>query len=166
MDQDLGTTPENLPENAGGTGGRIIFFVGSVGLLVATLTDSIAVLGRHAGFALIGSIELVQMAIVLIASAAMIFATLHKAHAAVHILTERLEPATVGRLARVTDLVSALLFALMALGSAILISDLWDGYERTELLLIPLRGFRILFASALALVALIFLRNALAGDRK
>ena len=139
---------------------RLAFLVGSVGLLGATATDAIAVLGRHTGFALLGSIEIVQVAVVLAASSAMIGATLQRSHASVHIVTERMRPPVQRRLARVAAMLGALLFLLIALGSAWVAADLWNGFERTELLGLPLRWFRLLWIVAALLIAVLFARQA------
>lgn len=148
-----------------GFGERLVFWVGSVGLLAAAAIDGIAVLGRHTGFGFLGSIELVQVAVVLIASSAMIGATIVGSHAAVHILTERLSPRAAAIAKRVAALLSALTFTLFAIGSAWVASDLWNGFERTELLALPLRWFRLLWIAAALIVATLFLRQALARTR-
>ncbi|MFL9841517.1 TRAP transporter small permease subunit [Sphingomonas sp. ST-64] len=148
------------PAPTAGIAGRAAFFIGSAGLLIATAADSIAVLGRHAGFALIGSIEIVQAAIVFIAASSMVAVTLARGHATVHILTDRLDPARRARLARVPNLLGALAVLLLAAGSVILLGDLWNGHERSELLHIPLRWFRLLMIAALLFVAILFVRHA------
>lgn len=145
--------------------GRAAFLVGSAGLLAATATDALAVLGRHTGVALLGSIELVQVAVVLVASAAMIGATVERAHASVHIFTERMAPPTAARLARGAALLGASLFVLIALGSAIVAADLWNGHERTELLGIPLRPFRLVWIAAALTVAALFTAQAFGRER-
>lgn len=137
------------------------FYVGGAGLFVAMGTDAIAVLGRHTGFSLLGSIEVVQCCIVLIASSAMIFATLKGSHAAVHILTERLSAPAVARLAKLSSALSALLFLVLAGACAWLVADLWHGHERTELLHIPITPLRLLQIVALLFVAVLFVRNLL-----
>jgi len=159
-DLDAGDESPPPPEKQGGAT-RIAYLVGGTGLFVAMATDAIAVLGRHTGFTLLGSIEVVQTCIVLIASSAMIFATLTGSHAAVHILTERLSPPAVQRLARVAAALSAVLFLILATGCLWLVADMWNGHERTELLHIPIKPLRLLQILALAFVALLFLRNAL-----
>jgi TRAP-type transport system small permease protein len=145
------------PASAGRLG-EAAYLIGSAGLLAATLTDALAVAGRHSGFHLLGSIELVQASVVLVASSAMIAATIVGAHASVHILTERLAAATAARLARIAAAMSALVFLLFAAGSVWVASDLWTGFEQTELLGIPLRWFRLLWIAAALLVALLFVR--------
>lgn len=147
---------------ATGIAGRAAFIIGSVGLLVATAADSIAVLGRHTGFALLGSIEIVQASIVFIAAASMVSVTLARGHAAVHILTERLSPARKQAFARVASLLGAVAASLLAVGSIILLIDLWGGHERSELLHIPLRWLRLLTVAALVFVAILFTRQIFA----
>lgn len=154
---------EPPPAPATGIAGMTAFYIGSAGLLLATAADSIAVLGRHTGFALLGAIEIVQAAIVLIAASSMVGVTLARGHAAVHILTDRLAPRRRDLLARAANLLGAIAVLLLAIGSVILLSDLWNGHERSELLHIPLRWFRLLMIVALAFVALLFVRHAFAG---
>jgi len=156
------TTP---PAPTTGVAGRIAFVIGSAGLLIATGADAIAVLGRHTGFALHGAIEIVQASIVLIAAASMVSVTLTRGHAAVHILTDRLAPARRAALSRIANLLGVAAVLMLAAGSLILLGDLWGGYERSELLHIPLRWFRLLIIVALGFVAILFVRDALRRHR-
>lgn len=156
---------EPPPAPVTGVAGRTAFYIGSAGLLLATAADSIAVLGRHTGFALIGAIEIVQAAIVFIAASSMVSVTLSRGHAAVHILTDRLTPSRRAALARVANLLGVLALLLLAAGSLILLADLWNGHERSELLHIPLRWFRLLMIAALVFVAILFVRQALENPK-
>lgn len=160
---DHGEEPPPAPTH--GLAARLSFYLGSAGLLIAMATDAIAVLGRHTGFALLGAIEIVQAAIVLITAASMVSVTLGRGHAAVHILTERLSRARARRLERVAALLGATAIALLIAGSAILLGDLWGGHERSELLHIPLRWFRVLMIAALAFILILFVRQAMSGRR-
>jgi len=139
---------------------QIAYTLGGFGLLAATAADSLAVLGRHAGFHLLGSIELVQAAVVLLAASAMLIATLVQGHASVHIVTERLSPATAERLARLAALVSGMVFLLLAAGSAWVAAELWSGFERTELLHISLRWLRLVWIIFALLISVQFFRIA------
>ena len=94
----------------------VSFLVGSAGLLIAMGGDALAVVGRHTGIPLLGSIEIVQAAIVLAAASAMVAATLSRSHATVHIIIERLSPAQRDRFERFADLLSAVFFAVLAGG--------------------------------------------------
>lgn len=144
---------------------KAAYALGSFGLLAATAADSVAVAGRHTGFHLIGSIELVQAAVVLLAATAMLMVTIGRGHATVHIVTERLSTRAAARLGRVTDLISAVAFAILAAGSAWVLAELWDGYEQTELLHIPLRWLRLIWVGFAVLIAGYFVRDALLGRR-
>jgi TRAP-type transport system small permease protein len=140
--------------------GKAAYWIGSAGLLIATAADALAVLGRHTGVALLGSIEIIQVSVVLIASSAMVAATIVGAHASVHILTERLAKPNADRLARIASWLSALIFLLLAAGSIWVASDLWSGFEQTELLGIPLRWFRAAWIVAALLIVALFVRQA------
>jgi TRAP-type C4-dicarboxylate transport system permease small subunit len=143
-----------------GPAARAAYLRGSAGLLVATASDAIAVAGRHLGFRLIGSIELVQAAVVLLASAAMLAVTIGRGHASVHMVTSRLGPRARVRLARAAALGSAAVFLLLAAGSAWIVAELWSGHEQTELLHLPLRWLRLLWVVFAFLVAVEFIRSA------
>ncbi|WP_343616889.1 TRAP transporter small permease subunit [Novosphingobium sp.] len=135
---------------------------GALGLVLAAGSDAIAVAGRHIGLHLLGSIEITEAAIVLLSTSAMLVATLDFHHASVHMLTARLSPVNAGRLARVAALFGALLFILLALGTARLNAELWNGFEQTELLHIPLRWLRALWLLTTIAIAALFLRRAIA----
>ena len=164
MDINTGTgsTSVDAPEPPKSTATRIAVVLGSIGLLGAMATDALAVLGRHTGFIVLGSIEIVQTMIVLLASAAVVLATLERTHAAVHILTERLPKRIAKRLAQLAKVASALIVAILLGGSLWLLFDLWNAHERSELLHIPFRVLRAIFAGALFVVLLVFLRQAFA----
>lgn len=148
------------PVEAQGPLARIAYVLGGLGLLGATAADTLAVAGRHTGLHLLGSIELVQAMVVLLASSAMLIVTMVHGHASVHMLTERLKPISTARLARAAALLSALVFLIFAAGSAWIGAELWHGFEQTELLGIPLRWLRLLWTVFAVLIAWQFLRFA------
>ena len=133
--------------------------VGSAGLLAAMATDALAVAGRHAGIRLLGSIEIVQACIVLVATSAIVLTTLVDAHARVHILLERLSPLRSAALLRAADLLSAIVFLWLAAGSIWLSSDLWGAAELTEILQLPLRWLRLAWIVGALTAAALFLRR-------
>lgn len=137
------------------------FVAGSAGLLLSMCVDAAAVLGRHLGLPLLGSIELVQACVVLMGSSALVGTTLSGRHASVHLLTEHLSPRPRRALLRATHLLSALFFLLLATGSLVVMHDLWDGDERSELLALPYAPLRAFFAISLLLVVALFVRAAL-----
>lgn len=142
---------------------QICITVGSIGLIAATATDTLAVIGRHTGIALLGSIEMVQVAIALLATAAMVFTTKVNEHASVHILTDRLARPRAAILKRIAAFISGLFCLLLLIGSIWVLQDTWPGHERSELLHIPLGVFRILLIVALALISGLFFYRSLRG---
>lgn len=141
-----------------------LFYIGAAALLFAMAADAIAVVGRHVGAPLLGSIELVQAAMLLAASTAMVSATMADKHAVVHLLIDRLSPAARAALARVHSALCAVFFMALAVGSTWVAYDLRDGHEESELLHIPYAPLRIVSILAVAGVVLIYVMRA-AGKR-
>jgi len=139
---------------------RGLFYVGAAGLLFAIGADAVAVLGRHLGIPLLGSIELMQAAILLASSAAIVLATVANKHAVVHLLIDRLPPRRRAVMERVHALLSAVFFAALAAGSLWIAYDLRDGHEQSELLRIPYEPLRIVSIVAVLAVAAIYLARA------
>jgi TRAP-type transport system small permease protein len=138
---------------------RLFFVLGAMALLVAMAADATAVLGRHIGLPFLGAIELVQACVVIATSSAMVGATLSGAHATVHILLERVPDGVRRGLLAFGALMGAACFALLAAGSIWIVSDLWGGHERTELLALPIMPLRLFWcASALLMVSFFLLR--------
>jgi TRAP-type C4-dicarboxylate transport system permease small subunit len=145
---------------------RAMFLVGSIGLLAAMFADSLAVLGRHVGLPLIGSIEIVQASVVLLASAAMVGATLHDKHARAHLLVDRLAQRGRRVLLGVSEVVSAGVFLWFAAGSLWIAAEMRHGHEHSELLRIPWSWLRVTWIAASLLIAAVFLARALRGFGK
>jgi TRAP-type transport system small permease protein len=141
---------------------RWLFYVGAAGLLFAIGADAVAVLGRHLGIPLLGSIELMQAAILLAASAAIVLATVAKKHAVVHLLIDRLSPRRRSVMERVHALLSAVFFAALSIGSVWIAFDLRHGHEQSELLRIPFAPLRVLSIVAVLAVTAIYLVRAFA----
>lgn len=140
---------------------RILVIVGGGALLGAMVTDFFAVIGRHTGLPVLGSIELVQAFVLVSASAAIVAATLAKSHAVVHLMIDRASPFLRDKLLRGNRLLSALFFAAIVSGSIWIASDMWYGHEESELLGIPLAPLRIISIICSIATTLIFLVQAL-----
>ena len=137
----------------------LMFYVGSAGLLAVMLVEAVAVIGRHTGIPQLGALELVQAAIVPAACTAMMIATLRGAHAAVHMVTERLPPAWRQWTSRIGAFLAALFFGALTVGATWLAADYWNGFEHSEVMHIPFRPIRVLVAaSALTLTGLFLYR--------
>jgi TRAP-type C4-dicarboxylate transport system permease small subunit len=142
-----------------------LFYLGAAALLFAVAVDAIAVIGRHIGRPLLGSIELMQAAILIAASAAIVSATLVDKHAVVHLLIDRLPPRARSIMDRVHAVLCALFFIALAAGGIWIALDLRGGNEESELLHIPYAPLRVVSIVAVAAVAFIYVLR-IAGRRR
>lgn len=142
---------------------KLLVVIGGAALLIALAVDALAVIGRHVGLPLLGSIELVQAAVLVSGSAALLVATLAGVHARVHLLVDRLPARWQTLLLRLGQLLSALLFLAFMASSLWIASDLWQGHEQSELLRIPYRPLRIIAVLTTFAVAAGFLRQFMRG---
>jgi TRAP-type transport system small permease protein len=144
---------------------RAMIWLGGGALLLAAVIDFIAVTGRHLGFPLRGSIELVQASVLVAGSIAIIAATRGGNHAQVHLLLDKLNPLR----RRIADSASNILAALFILalfaGCFWIATDLWSGQEQSELLGLAYRWMRAFSLAAVLAVAATFALNALRGRR-
>jgi TRAP-type transport system small permease protein len=138
------------------------FALGALGLLLTMLIELISVLGRHLHRPLLGSIELVSACVVVFASSALVMATLEERHASVRMLAERLGPRARDALHRFASLCSAVFFGALALGSLIVVGDLYDGAETSELLELPILPLRLFWCGSALLILCLFAAAALA----
>jgi TRAP-type C4-dicarboxylate transport system permease small subunit len=136
-----------------------LFYVGAISLLTAMAVEAIAVVGRQIGVPFIGALELIQTAILLAASAAMLSATLSDAHASVSLLTDHLSLRARRWVNRCAALLSVLFFGALATGALWLAVDLWNAHEQSELLHVPLRPLRVISILAVAAIAIVFARG-------
>lgn len=130
-------------------------WLGGLALIAATGIDTLAVIGRHTGFPIHGSIELIQAAVLVAGALAMVSATLSDTHAKVHLLLDRLSPPRRELAERLCSLGSVAFFAALLVGSGWLAADLWHSHEQSELVGVPWRWLR-LFAN-LCFAALVVL---------
>ena len=144
---------------------RLLVVVGGGALLLAMAVDAIAVVGRHSGLPLLGSIELVQACVLVSAAAALTLATLAGTHAVVHLVVDRVSPRIRQSMLALNSLLSALLFLTFFAGEAWLAWEFWEHYEQSEVLRIPFRPLRIILVLACAALAVIFLRQAFGKAR-
>jgi len=134
---------------------RALIWISGGGLLVAVAVDSLAMLGRQVQLPLIGSIEIVEAAVLFAACGALIIATRDNAHARVNLVLDRLPARWRVVLERVHAIAGILLFTALLAGTIWIAADLWTGHEESELLRIPYRPLRI--ATALSLAGLLVL---------
>ncbi|MBB4614956.1 TRAP transporter small permease [Novosphingobium taihuense] len=144
---------------------KAIILIGGIALLGATATDTVAVIGRHIGLPLRGSIELVQLFVLIAGSLALLVATAEQAHAKVHMVVDRMGDAGKAVMARLSGMLGAVFFAGLLAGSLWLMADLWNGHEQSELLGISWRLMR-LFANLALLTTIAVLLNQAVRGRK
>lgn len=145
-------------------GWKWLFYLGGIALLFAMTVDTLAVIGRHVGIPLPGSIELVQAAILVASSAAILAATLGDKHARVHLVMDHLKGGPLAALKRIQAVFSILFFLALAAGSIWIFVDMWGGYEESEVLHIPFAPLRILCIVSVLGVAFEFLRRLRRGQ--
>lgn len=139
---------------------RVLVIAGGAALLAAMTVDVLALLGRHTGLPLLGSIELVQAAVLLSGACAIVVATLSRAHAVVHLLRERAGPRLRAALDRGNAVLGAGYFLALAFGSGWIARDLWHAHEASELLGIAYRPLRLAVIAAALAVAGILIAQA------
>ena len=133
-------------------------WIGGAGLIAAVVIDTLAVIGRNLGTPIVGSIELIQAAVLVSGIVGLVLATAKDEHARVRIITERFP-----RWRRLFDLIGSaamvLLFGALLAGSTWLAADLWTGHEQSELVGVPWAVLRLIANAGLT----ICLAMALAG---
>jgi len=144
---------------------KALLLFGGAALFVAVAADGLAVIGRHVGIPLLGSIEVVQAAVLIVSSVALVIATLDRRHAVVHLLVNRLGDGAKARIARAGSLLAALLFLAFLIGGGWIAFDMRGGHEESELLRLPYAPLRLVELGALLAVAIICLAQAIRKPR-
>lgn len=142
-----------------------MIWIGGCALVAATLVDTFAVIGRQIGWPLRGSIELVQAAVLVAGSIALVAATLANRHARVQLILDRLGPSLRRHCERFCEAMTALFLLCVLIGSAWLAADLWSSHELSEIIGVPWRWMRLFANLSLAAAVVIVLRHAFAGRR-
>lgn len=143
-----------------------LIWIGAAGLLTATVTDTVALIGRHIRVPLLGSIEIVQCAVLVAGCVALLIATQRGVHARVHLLLDRLSPPMRQRAEWLHGIAGALFVMALLVGSAWVAADLWRGHEESELMRIPYRPLRVISLLTLAALVLAFLKQSFTGGRR
>lgn len=141
---------------------RGVTLIGGLALLGATGIDVVSVIGRNIGIPVRGSIELVQVCVLVAGSLALLVATAAQGHASVRLLVDRMGPGTRGVLDRLSALLGAVFFAALLAGSAWLAVDLWSAHENSEVLGVPWRWMRLFANVVLVLTLAVLLRQVVA----
>ena len=122
---------------------KAAIWLGGIALLAATAIDTLAVIGRHLGIPVTGSIELMQAAVLVSGALGLTIATIVQSHARVRLFVDRLSPAGQAIADKVSDTLSLIFFLALLIGSAWISIDLWDAHEKSEILGVPWRLLRL-----------------------
>ena len=143
-----------------------LFYLGGAALLASVAIIAAAVIARHLGMALTGSLELAQATILVASSCSLVAATLAERHATVHLLVDRLAPRARAVLGSISRLLGAFFFVLLATGAIWIAADLWSGHEESELMHIPYAPLRLVSIVAVLAAAGILLARLVSGRRR
>jgi hypothetical protein len=135
-----------------------MIWAGGIALLAATLIDTVSVIGRQVGFAVHGAIEMIQAAVLVAGSVALVAASVAGNHARVRLVVERLGNWRKG-FEQASDLLTAVFLGALLTGSAWLAADLWHSHEVSELAGIPWRWLRMVANIAFFAMIVIALRD-------
>jgi TRAP-type C4-dicarboxylate transport system permease small subunit len=141
---------------------KMVVIIGGCALLGATAIDTLAVIGRHIGFPIRGSIELMQAMVLISGATSIVLATLAGTHPRVKIIVDRISGATRDIADRTSTLMTALFFLLLLCGSVWIAMDLWSSHEMSEVLGVPWRWMRA-FANVCLLAGLLISLRQLVG---
>jgi TRAP-type C4-dicarboxylate transport system permease small subunit len=135
---------------------RSAIWLGGTALLAAALIDSVSVLARNLATSLHGSIELIQVAILIAGALGLVVAVANRTYARVHLMTDRLSDSAKPWMERIAAGAVGAFFAFVLAGSVWIAIDLWQGQELSEVLGLPWRWLR-LFANLCFLAAILVL---------
>lgn len=144
---------------------KAVTLTGGIALLAATGIDAVSVIGRHVGLPFRGSIELVQVAVLVAGTLALLVATVDRSHAKVHLLVDRMSKNAQRVLDRISALLGAVFFAALLAGSVWLMVDLWDGHEQSEVVGVSWRAMRIFANVVFAAIVVALLGQAIRGRK-
>ncbi|HTM95668.1 MAG TPA: TRAP transporter small permease subunit [Croceibacterium sp.] len=137
----------------------VIIWLGGLALLLAVAIDTIAVIGRHVGLPLTGSIELMQAVILVSGALSLVVATVDQSHARVRLLVDKLSGNWRDMADRLSSALTMLFYLALLAGSAWLAADLWNGSEQSEWLGVPWRLLRLIANICLLAASLVLLRR-------
>ena len=143
---------------------RYVILTGGAALLAATAIDTFAVVGRHVGLPVPGSIEMMQAVVLVSGIIAMLVATVENAHARVKLVVDRLPAGQRALADRLSNLLTLAFFIALLVGSSWIAWDLRDAYEQSELLGIPWMALRIVAGLVLLVTCGVLVRRVIVGS--
>jgi TRAP-type transport system small permease protein len=140
---------------------KAVTLIGGIALLAATMIDAVSVIGRNLGLPFRGAIELVQVAVLVAGTLALLVATAERAHARVHLMVDRIGETAQRVLERVFALLGAVFFAALLAGTIWLAADLWSGDEQSEVVGVSWRAMRLFANVGFVAIVLVLLGQAI-----
>jgi len=134
---------------------RVVVWIGATALVLLGLLICATVALRVVGSVIKGNGEIGEMLIIVVASTALLTATLTDGHPHVHMLIEKIATRWRYRIGAAITVLAALFWATAAWMNGAVALENAALIEETELLHIPLTPFRIVWIVALSLVALL-----------
>jgi TRAP-type C4-dicarboxylate transport system permease small subunit len=135
----------------------VALWAGAAALLLLALVIVGTALARTVGWVLVGGSEIVDVAIIIVSSMALVAGTAAGTHPSVHILTSRLSVERQKHLKIGASLLACVFFALLCFESAIALINYARLGEYTQLLHINITPFRAVWVFALAVICLVLL---------
>ena len=144
---------------------KIVIWIGGIALLGATAVDTFAVIGRHVGLPVPGSIEMMQAVVLVSGVIAILVATIQNAHARVKLVVDRLSPAKRSIADRFSNLLTLLFVASLLFGSTWIAWDLRGAHEQSELLGIPWMALRVIASAVLLATCVVLAWRVVFGNK-
>lgn len=138
---------------------RIAVWTGGSALFLAAAIDTAAVFARNLSFSIHGSIELIQVAILVAGALGIVISLATRTHARVHVLADRMAGAGKNAMERFAAFSVAGFLACLLAGSGWIAVDLWHGHELSEVVGVPWRWMRLFANACLAVGILILLHQ-------
>jgi TRAP-type C4-dicarboxylate transport system permease small subunit len=136
--------------------------LGGIVLVFIMLLTIASVLSRLVGSVIVGSYELTELVIALTVGFALVYSTMTKANVAVHIFYDRFSPSIQKIINLLITAISMGFWGWMAWETLRMTID--RGWmERSEVFLLPLLPFRLIWVSGLSVLTLLLLARLVKG---
>ena len=135
----------------------IALWSGASALLLLALVIVATALARTLGWVMAGSSEVVDVAIIVVASTALVAGTAAGSHPSVHILTSRMHPDRQKHLKIAASMLACAFFALLCYESGVILIRYAKLGESTQLLRISITPFRVVWVMSLATICVLLL---------
>jgi TRAP-type C4-dicarboxylate transport system permease small subunit len=140
---------------------KIVVWLGAVALVLLGLLITVSVLVRATGGVIKGNSEIGEMLIIVVASCALVAATLSDGHPHIHMIVEKISSSLRRKIALAITCLGAIFWAAAAWMNGLVAIENTKLIEETEILRIPLAPFRLVWIAALALVTALLVAKAI-----